>query len=84
MALDRDDNLYVTDRGSHRVRKISPNGEVTSLAKNSFGFSEPTAVAVDAAGNVFVAYAALNIVTKITRDGTEAILAAGIISLLRF
>jgi DNA-binding beta-propeller fold protein YncE len=32
LALDTEGNLYVTDCGNHAVRKISPDGEVTTFA----------------------------------------------------
>jgi sugar lactone lactonase YvrE len=60
-------NLYVADRENHTIRKISPLGEVTTLAGNpgQFGTADGTAnsarfdyphdVATDASGNVYVA-----------------------------
>jgi DNA-binding beta-propeller fold protein YncE len=32
LAFDKAGNLYVTDYGNHRIRKISPKGEVSTLA----------------------------------------------------
>jgi len=64
IAVDAAGNVYIDDNKS--VRKITPTGTVTTLAGNgaaSFldgqgkaaGFNAPQAMAVDAAGNVFVA-----------------------------
>ena len=33
LAYDRKGNLYITDRGNHSIRKLSPDGMVTTFAK---------------------------------------------------
>jgi serine/threonine protein kinase/sugar lactone lactonase YvrE len=65
VALDKAGNLYVTD--AYTIRKVTPAGEVTTLAgkpgypatTDGLGgearFSWPSAVAVDSAGNIWVA-----------------------------
>lgn len=65
LAADAAGNVYVADYGNHAIRKIDPSGMVTTLAGGVEGFADgtgasarfhaPTAVAVDAAGNVYVA-----------------------------
>src|SRR5262249_46628471 len=67
LAIDAQGNLFFADQVS-RVRKISPQGVITTLAGSGFlGFSgdtslatnarlaNPLGVAVDRAGNVFIA-----------------------------
>jgi uncharacterized protein (TIGR03437 family) len=67
LALDTAGNLYVCD-GSSRIRKISTAGIITTVAGNgSAGYagdggpatsamlSSPSGIAVDAAGNLFIA-----------------------------
>ena len=66
LALDTNGTLYVADTGNSVVRKISPTGEVTTLAGqpgshgdlDGFGtnalFDVPWGLAIDAQGNVFV------------------------------
>ena len=68
-CLWRDPNsgvLYVSDSGNHMIRKILPNGEVSTVAgTGSPGYVEgelsvaqfgyPTGIAADPAGNIFVA-----------------------------
>jgi DNA-binding beta-propeller fold protein YncE len=66
MAVDGAGNVYVADSGNHRIRMISPQGVVSTFAgsgewghldgKRSVAkFNEPRGVAVDGAGNVYVA-----------------------------
>lgn len=56
VAIGPDGNLYVADELNHSIRKITPEGEVTTLAGDgSQGtFNRPSNVAVDSAGNIYV------------------------------
>ena len=68
IAVDASGNLYVADWGNERVRRVDPTGLITTIAgTGSAGysgdggpatdaqFSGPNEVAVDGAGNVYVA-----------------------------
>ena len=87
VAADRLGNVYVADTASHTIRKITPDGVVSTLAglSGSHGttdgvggearFSAPFGVAVDAAGTVFVADTANNTIRHITAAGVVTTLA---------
>src|SRR5436190_12248810 len=81
VAVDTVGNIYVADGGDHTVRKVTPGGLVTTLAGSSgqggsadgtgggARFVYPYALAVDAAGNVFVADTGNRTIRKITPSG---------------
>jgi DNA-binding beta-propeller fold protein YncE len=79
VAVDAAGNVYVADGGNHRIRKITPGGEVTTVAGATFGFRDgpaeaarfntPRGLAVDAAGSILVADAGNHRVRRITPDG---------------
>jgi len=71
MAIDSTGNIYVAD--SNRIRKISSNGNVGTLA--STGITGACAVAVDSSQNVFVADCQANKILKITSLGITSIFA---------
>lgn len=65
LAIDEDDFLYVTDMENNRIRKISPSGQVTTLAgrgnrgnvqleKMNSSFDRPSGIIVDKPGKVFI------------------------------
>ncbi|HEX3743450.1 MAG TPA: hypothetical protein VHW09_05960 [Bryobacteraceae bacterium] len=67
VAVDAAGNLYIADPGNHRVRKVTPDGTITTLAGTGTSgnagdngpataatFVSPVAVAVDTKGNVYI------------------------------
>ncbi len=86
-AVDTAGNVYVADSGNDIIRKITPAGVVSTLAGlagssgsadgngNVARFSFPTGVAVDSAGNVYVADDGNNTIRKITPCGAVSTLA---------
>src|SRR5262245_12138321 len=87
IAVDNAGNLYVADVFNHAIRKVTPNGVVTTLAglPGTFGsadgtgsnarFAYPAKVAVDSAGNVYVSDDGNSTIRKVTPDGVVTTLA---------
>jgi sugar lactone lactonase YvrE len=87
LAADRVGNLYVADTCNHTLRKITPGawvstlGGLTGRAGSAGGtnsqarFNSPAGVAVDSAGNIYVADQGNSTIRKITPDGLVATLA---------
>ena len=55
LALDALGNLYVADTGNDAIRRIAPDGMVSTVAAAADGLNGPVGVAVDAAGRIIVA-----------------------------
>ncbi|HLK62175.1 MAG TPA: IPT/TIG domain-containing protein [Bryobacteraceae bacterium] len=68
LAVDKAGNLYIADTGNHKIRRIDTRGIITTVAgTGTAGFSgdggtatsaqlnNPTGVAVDSSGNLYIA-----------------------------
>ncbi len=82
LAMDTVGNLYIADTSNHRIRKVDTSGVITTVAGNGTeGFSgdggaatsatlnTPIGVAVDAAGNLYIADAFNNRIRKVNAAG---------------
>ncbi|NVJ64591.1 MAG: hypothetical protein HWD84_10235, partial [Flavobacteriaceae bacterium] len=81
MAIDSDDNIYIVDSGNYLIRKVTPSGEVSTIAGTgnsqyldgvgeSASFVLPTGIAIDTNGNLYVADRSDNRIRKIASDGS--------------
>lgn len=87
VALDSAGNVYVADTLNHTIRKITSAGVVTTFAGvagysgsvdgigTAARFKSPEGIAVDSAGNVYVADASNHTIRKITPGGVVTTLA---------
>ena len=87
VAVDTGGNVYVADTGNHTIRKITPDGIVTTLAglagtsgtadgtNSAARFNQPYGVAVDTNGTVYVADTFNHTIRKITPGGVASTLA---------
>ena len=79
VAIDNNGNVYVADQGNNLIRKIAPNGMVSTLAGKAgvtgsangtnATFNSPTGLAFDNARNLYVADAGNNLIRMITPAG---------------
>ena len=90
VAADAAGNLYIADAGDHRVRRVTANGVIETVAGTGvFGFSGdggpatqaqlnlPYGLALDAQGNLYIADLGNARVRRIGLDGTISTVAGG-------
>jgi uncharacterized protein (TIGR03437 family) len=81
-------HIYIADTGNQRIRELLPDGTITTVAGNggqgpggdggpatSAQLNLPTGVALDAAGNIYIADQGNNRVRAVDPDGTISTLA---------
>jgi NHL repeat len=86
IAIDGAGNLYVSDSSNRRIRKISPLGEVSTLAGSGVvgnldgagtaaTFTRPFGLTLDGSGNLYVTDIGSNLLRKISPAGAVTTLA---------
>lgn len=83
VAVDSKGNVYIADMDNNRIRKVDATGKISTVAGNgAYGFagdnvpatqtalSSPAAVAVDAAGNLYIGDLFNHRVRKVNTQGT--------------
>jgi sugar lactone lactonase YvrE len=84
VAIDSLNNIYVADRNNRRIRVITPDGDVKTLAGSgavgladgtgdAAQFTQPTSIAVSPQGDVYVIDT--NRLRRVSQDGTVTTLA---------
>src|SRR5262249_42174132 len=82
VAIDTAGNIYIADYGNNRIRKVTGTGDIVTIAGNgesSFSgdggpalaasMNGPSSLAVDSAGNIYIADTFNHRVRKATPDG---------------
>jgi sugar lactone lactonase YvrE len=82
VAVDNAGNIYICDNGNSCIRKINTAGIISTIAGNTYSgfsgdggaaiaaeFSDPTGIAVDRMGNLYIADNANNRIRKVNTSG---------------
>ncbi|HEY6330939.1 MAG TPA: NHL repeat-containing protein [Blastocatellia bacterium] len=88
VAVDGSGNIYVADTYNDRIRKISTDGQVTTVAGSgtpgsddgvgaAASFDTPCGIVVDPAGNLFVADTGNDAIRKIAPDSVVTVFTGG-------
>ncbi len=90
MAVDGSGNIYIADTLNSSVRMVSPAGVITTLAgtgtagysgdggqASSARLNNPAAVAVDSAGNIYIADTFNSVIRKVLPSGVITTVAGG-------
>jgi sugar lactone lactonase YvrE len=90
VAIDAAGNLFIADTYNQRIRKVTPGGVISTVAGNgiqgysgdggpatSAQLSYPSGLAIDTAGNLFIADWENNCVRKVTPTGVISTVAGG-------
>lgn len=91
LALDTSGSLYISDQGNFRVRRVSQEGIITTVAGDgvcctetapagvavNVEVGEPEGVAVDNSGNLYIADGSSNSIRKVDKNGFISTIAGG-------
>lgn len=88
IAIDVAGNLYVADTGNDKIKKVTPDGEVTTVAgagRPGFGdgpaltalFKGPAGVAISSSGAVYVADAQNHVIRKVENGLVSTVAGTG-------
>lgn len=87
IVVDPAGNLLVADSGNHTIRKVAPDGMVTTVAgaagisgdndgpANDARFNFPSGITLNSAGEIFVADSSNSVIRKITPAGNVSTVA---------
>ena len=88
LAIDSSNNIFISDCGNNRIRKVSSDGTITTIAGTLIGYSGdggpaataqldcPRAITIDGTGNIYVVD---NEAVRLLRPSNQAILVGAIL-----
>jgi hypothetical protein len=87
-AFDQKGNMFISDRLNHQIRKVDSKGNITTIAgtgesgyygdggpASEAAFRDPSALATDKEGNLYIADGANNLIRKIDTKGIVSTIA---------
>ncbi len=77
IAVDAAGNLFVADEYNNAIRKITPEGLVSTIAGSTSGLNSPRGIALDNSGNIFIADCYNYRIAKINSAGSLTTFAGG-------
>lgn len=89
VALDRSGNVYLVDNANNTIRRISPDGDVTTFAGKAgesggatgkgtaARFTAPEGIAINSGGTIYITDTGNNRICRITQQGEVASIAGG-------
>jgi YD repeat-containing protein len=79
-AVDQAGNLYIADTYNNCIRKVNPDGLITTFAGNGVlaNLNQPQRVAFDASGNVYIADCTSGCVRKVDGNGVFTTVVCGL------
>ncbi|MBK5290831.1 MAG: hypothetical protein JJE04_03930 [Acidobacteriia bacterium] len=88
VAVDRDGNVYIADTGNHRIRKVTSDGKIQTVAGNgvpgfqgdsetiaTLALSRPSGIGLDEDGNLLIADTENNRIRVVSPQGSLRTLA---------
>jgi len=76
IAIGHDGAIYIADAGENNaIRKLTPQGILTTFAGGDDSFNTPSGIAIDNGGNIYVADTSNNRIRKITAEGVVSTVA---------
>ena len=91
LACDSKGNLYIADTGNNEIRRVSADGTITNVAGSNFAgyygdggtathaaVNQPTGVAVDGSGNLYIADSFNNVVREVSGGVITTVVGSGL------